>query len=269
MKAKKSAKGRAILLKWATPAQFHFITDRYHDFNNTASDRDKRTKFWKSLMKDWSSEWELNPKVEQKLRNYYNNMRGRTLRRLLSASLSTAHRALPRHSTSRMRSSITTISPKSDEEIDELEPSTGPESPGADQATSPQRSHFQQSSIRARMIPRSDKSVAESLEEDNVMIDVPGFKPSDIQTIYIGGDLLVRGERNDPRKGKNKENEVQRSPQLSNYMEAKIELPMGLQAEEVQVTFDAGRLTVHFPGSSTLCMPVAVDEIYEDSTSSA
>lgn len=74
----------------------------------------------------------------------------------------------------------------------------------------------------------SPSNAAELLEEDNIMVDVPGFKPSDIQIIYIGGDLLVRGERID-KKGKNKENEVQHSPHLSNYIEAKIELPMGLQ----------------------------------------
>lgn len=70
-------------------------------------------------------------------------------------------------------------------------------------------------------------SGASGLEGDNVIVDVPGFTPSDIQTILLAGDLLIRGERVD--KGKSRENEVQRPSQLSNYMEAKIELPVGLQ----------------------------------------
>ncbi|KAF7432540.1 hypothetical protein PC9H_004481 [Pleurotus ostreatus] len=258
------AKGRAKLLKWSTPAQFHFITDRYNDFNNTIGDRDKRAKFWKSLLRDWSSVWELDRKIEQKLRNYYYNMRRKNIYRgLLPKSAPRVRRGSTSQSMSRS-SSLADISQGDDGNIDG--PNTKPEVLGATQAMSPSTTHSQQPSIHATPIYASNSGSA-ILEGDNIIVDVPGFTPSDIQTIFLAGDLLIRGERVD--KGKSRENEVQCPSQLSNYMEAKIELPVGLQAEEVRVTFDAGRLTVQFPDSSELCMPVVVEELGENYTSTS
>ncbi|KAF4568084.1 hypothetical protein EYR40_010519 [Pleurotus pulmonarius] len=63
--------GAFDLLSWTTPAQFHFVVDRYNEFVETARNDGERAKFWKALEDDWMSAWDLTPEITQKLRNYY------------------------------------------------------------------------------------------------------------------------------------------------------------------------------------------------------
>ena len=56
----KAPEGGAFeLLSWTTPAQFHFIVDRYNGFVEIARDDGEQAKFWKALEDDWSSVWDL------------------------------------------------------------------------------------------------------------------------------------------------------------------------------------------------------------------
>ncbi|KAF4568068.1 hypothetical protein EYR40_010536 [Pleurotus pulmonarius] len=53
------------LLSWTTPAQFHFVVDRYNDFVGTSRNDGERAKFWKALEDDWMSAWDLTPEITQ------------------------------------------------------------------------------------------------------------------------------------------------------------------------------------------------------------
>ncbi|KDQ28557.1 hypothetical protein PLEOSDRAFT_1102604 [Pleurotus ostreatus PC15] len=87
---------------------------------------------------------------------------------------------------------------------------------------------------------------------NRIVIDAPGFESSEISAMLIAGTLSIRAEKLD-LKGKGKENEgCSRGPSNVRHLEADIDLPMGIQAEDIEAVLCAGRLTIQLPGASSM-----------------
>ncbi|KAF4586519.1 hypothetical protein EYR38_010798 [Pleurotus pulmonarius] len=185
----KAPEGGAFeLLSWTTPAQFHFIVDRYNGFVEIARDDGEQAKFWKALEDDWSSVWDLTPDITQKLKKYYYTMHAANIKRgLLPES-----RLLPSRSQS-STSVLTNISQMGDANVN----------------------GFARSEIRATLaagdlLVRAEKNVTKGKGKENTFddpllpskpldekVELPlGIQHADIRAKLDGGRLTFQMLRN-------------------------------------------------------------------------
>ncbi|KAL4260290.1 small heat shock protein (HSP20) family protein [Pleurotus pulmonarius] len=249
----KAPEGGAFeLLSWTTPAQFHFIVDRYNGFVEIARDDGEQAKFWKALEDDWSSVWDLTPDITQKLKKYYYTMHAANIKRgLLPES-----RLLPSRSQS-STSVLTNISQMGDANVNEPARSLLLLSP--DQSTSRRINEYRPSRLNSTSKLGESNSNGDDTG-NRILIDVPGFARSEIRATLAAGDLLVRAEKN-VTKGKGKENTFDDPLLPSKPLDEKVELPLGIQHADIRAKLDGGRLTFQMLRNTTHRTHIVVEEI--------
>jgi HSP20 family protein len=88
----------------------------------------------------------------------------------------------------------------------------------------------------------------ESEDSYTIQASLPGVKPEDIQVQVVGDTVIIRGEVRDERENKQGEQVVLRERRLGRFART-VTLPMPIDPEHVEATFENGVLTLRLPKS--------------------
>jgi HSP20 family protein len=94
-------------------------------------------------------------------------------------------------------------------------------------------------------LPPADVTVTE--EQVTVVMDVPGFKASELDVELLGDTLTVRGERPFPYAGEGDGRRWQRLERGFGTFERVLQVPEGLDSDAIVGSLDDGVLTLVIP----------------------
>lgn len=91
--------------------------------------------------------------------------------------------------------------------------------------------------------------IRETLNELRLDVELPGIKPEEVEVTAESGVLTIRGEKQSERKEDDdaRYHVVERS--YGTFMRS-FQLPLGLDEERIEATYDNGILSIHIPKSA-------------------
>ena len=96
---------------------------------------------------------------------------------------------------------------------------------------------------RAAFLPPADVTVSDG---DLVLtMDLPGMTPDDLEIEFVGGALVVRGERQRPAVAEG--SRVAHNERAFGRFERRISLPDGIDSDKVTASMDHGVLSLIVP----------------------
>ncbi len=99
--------------------------------------------------------------------------------------------------------------------------------------------------------------IEETPEEFLVIADLPGIKKDDVNIEYANNQLTITAERKYESKG----NKQDRRERFFGTYQRSFTLPMGIEEDNIEASFEDGVLTVHVPkGEQTKARRIAVGE---------
>jgi HSP20 family protein len=87
--------------------------------------------------------------------------------------------------------------------------------------------------------------MVETKDEVIVKTDLPGIRKTDIELKVVNNELLIKGERKEEKEFK--ADEFTRRERFHGFFHRKVELPEGVNADQIKATFTDGVLEVRFP----------------------
>lgn len=90
--------------------------------------------------------------------------------------------------------------------------------------------------------------VSESDDAYTIKASLPGMKPEDVQIQIVGDTLMIRGQTREDREERRGDQVLMRERRMGSFARA-LTLPMPIDADRVEATFENGELTLRLPKS--------------------
>lgn len=90
--------------------------------------------------------------------------------------------------------------------------------------------------------------VSELDDAYTIKASLPGMKPEDVQIQIVGDTLMIRGQTREDREERRGDQVLMRERRMGSFARA-LTLPMPIDADRVEATFENGELTLRLPKS--------------------
>jgi HSP20 family protein len=90
--------------------------------------------------------------------------------------------------------------------------------------------------------------VSESDDAYTIQASLPGIKPEDVQIQLVGDTVTIRGQAKEEREERRGDHVVMRERRMGSFARA-LTLPMPVDTEHAEATFENGELTLRLPKS--------------------